>query len=176
MSNEIKRQISKVKNKKKKVPLYCPLPFNFAFLIFPGGDGWKTLWQDLLFGARMLKTKPGFTLAAVIALALGIGANTAIFSVMMTVLVRPLPFKEPESLVYLWNKNQALGVRARAISRRATSSLSGSGATSCAQITSWTISGVHVKGVDLERVEGMPGQHQFLSDPGCRPAAGPRLR
>src|SRR5215475_10828453 len=58
-------------------------------------------WQDLRFSARMLKTKPGFTLAAALALALGIGANTAIFSLIMTVLARPLPLGEPETLVYL---------------------------------------------------------------------------
>ena len=69
------------------------------------------LWQDLRFSVRTLKTKPGFTLAAVIVLALGIGANTAIFSVIMAVLARPLPFGEPETLVYLWNTNPAVGAR-----------------------------------------------------------------
>src|SRR5262249_57673402 len=68
-------------------------------------------WQDLRFGARMLIIKPGFTLAAALAPALGIGANTAIFSVIMTVLARPLPFGEPDTLVYLWNTNPALGAR-----------------------------------------------------------------
>nr|MBP6824693.1 ABC transporter permease [Acidobacteriota bacterium] len=64
----------------------------------------QTLWQDLRFGARMLLKNTGFTLVAVFTLALGIGANTAIFTVVNATLANGLPYRDPEQLVHLWER------------------------------------------------------------------------
>src|SRR5262245_2558989 len=72
----------------------------------------QTLFQDLRFGARMLLKKPGFTLIAVITLALGIGANTAVFTLIEGVFLRPFPIAEPERVVALSLKTKSGGLNA----------------------------------------------------------------
>ena len=70
-----------------------------------------TLFQDVRYGLRVLVTKPTFTIVAVLTLALGVGANTAIFSIVNTVLLRSLPYPDPDRLVRIFFNKPGVGLR-----------------------------------------------------------------
>ena len=70
----------------------------------------ETLWQDLRSGLRLLTKNPGFTVVAILSLTIGIGANSAIFSVTSALLLRPLSYQDADRLVILWNRSPGLNV------------------------------------------------------------------
>jgi putative ABC transport system permease protein len=134
----------------------------------------ESLLQDARFGIRMLLRSPGFTIAALITLALGIGANTAIFSVVNTVLLRPLPYADPNRLVVLGDREQ--DGRASNIDFTTFSDIRDRNQTfeSLALMRSWwpTL----VAGGEAERLPAVRVSWTFFSMLGVRPALGRDFR
>src|SRR6266545_8034353 len=132
------------------------------------GVSWiENLGQDVRYGARMLRKHPGFTTVAVLTLALGIGANTAIFSVVNAVLLRPLPFKEPDRL-FLVEAKGGFGVMAGGDFRDLVEHGSLFSSVAAYNTTTLNLSGKS----DPERVKGLRVSASFFSTFGVQPIRG----
>ena len=94
----------------ERAPIHGALLVNDCGVAAVSTPGMDTLLQDIRFGWRLLRRTPGFTIAAVLALALGVGATTAIFSVLDRVVLRPLPYSDPDRLLMVWETNDAKGL------------------------------------------------------------------
>jgi putative ABC transport system permease protein len=131
----------------------------------------ETLLQDLRYGVRMLLKQPSFTAVAVIALALGIGANTAIFSVVNAILLRPLNYKDSERLVQVYHNYPKLDLKASVSAsgyshyRDNCDSFDAIGAAS-----GWPVN--LTESGDPERLPGMAVSHTFFSTLGVEAARG----
>jgi predicted permease len=131
-----------------------------------------TLLQDVRYALRLLRTNPGFTVVAVLSLALGVGANTAIFSIVNAVLLRPLPYRDSDRLVRIYFNQPGIGLRDVAFSKPEMDDLR-------------TRAGVFedvtpvLEGSDImtgakqpERLEGLSGSFSYFSMLGATPQIG----
>ena len=133
----------------------------------------ETLWQDIRYGVRTLVKQPAFTLVAIITIALGIGANTAIFSVVNAVILRPLPYAEAERLVMLWGTTANDGNQEQPFSfgdfndlRNQSKSFSTLAAAS--PLWNFTLTG----GGEPEPIQGLFVSHDLFDMLGVRPEMG----
>jgi predicted permease len=127
----------------------------------------ETFLQDLRFGARMLRKNPGFTAVAILTLALGIGANAAIFSLVNGVLLKPLPYSQPDRLVKLWNIGMPKGALLALKDRMKTVDIAG---------FTWS-DGWNITGLDEPlRVNGSRISPEVFSMLGVHPEIGREFR
>ncbi|MGH9843283.1 MAG: ABC transporter permease [Blastocatellia bacterium] len=132
----------------------------------------QTLWQDLRYGARMLRKRPGFTLIAVATLALGIGANTAIFSVVNAVLFRPLPYVQPEQLVSVYDSLPSINFPRAGLSEAEFAGLRNQN-RSFAEVAAWYWGGAALRGVaEPERITAPRATANFFRALGVNIALG----
>ncbi len=130
-----------------------------------------TLWQDLRYGLRVLAKSPAFTLVAVFTLALGIGANTAIFTIVYGVLLRPLPFPEPDRIVQL-AESYKQATDEMDLDSREWKRLQDYG-TPFESMAAYTSVGYNLAaGTGAEHLRGMPVSSQYFSVLGVQPALG----
>ncbi|HYP29575.1 MAG TPA: ABC transporter permease [Blastocatellia bacterium] len=132
----------------------------------------EKLLQDLRYSARMLAKKPAFTTVALLTLALGIGANSAIFSVVNAVLLRPLPYKDPERLVMLFHSYPNINLPRASVSPGGFMDYREQ-ASSFEQLTAFQGQGVNLTDEgEPERVQGLNVSANFFDTLGVAPAKG----
>src|SRR6266513_60712 len=132
----------------------------------------ETLFNDIRYAIRSLLKRPGFTAIAVITLALGIGASTAIFSVVHAVLIRPLPYRNSDRVVWLSNRNPALGVSGTFLNDADILDYRDQ-AQSFDQIASWGTLPLNLYGaITLERVDAVYVTTNFFQTLGVLPMLG----
>jgi putative ABC transport system permease protein len=130
--------------------------------------------QDVRYGIRSLAHTPGFTAAAILTLALGIGANTSIFSLVDAALLRPLPYRAPERLATVWNQHPQ---RARAGFSAPRLFALRQNANAFEHVAGWANSAFNVSGAGLpERVGGMSVSWDFFDTLGVAPFLGRGFR
>jgi putative ABC transport system permease protein len=128
--------------------------------------------QDLRFGLRGLRKSPTFTLAAAVTLALGIGANTAVFSVVNALLLRPLPYDDAGRLVWVWGDNRRLGVSQGYLSSGDIQDFGQQGSR-LESVSAWTTVPVNlVEETRSERLEGILASPNFFRTLGVRVSRG----
>ena len=147
----------------------------------PIGEGHRAsvfgdLVQDVRFGLRMLRKSPGFTAVAVLTLALGIGANTAIFTVINAVLLRPLPFGEPDRLVRIWESNPPRGWPQFGVSHPNYLDWAAQVRTFDALAATAGAAFTLTEGGNAERVVALAVTHTFLPVLGAAPMIGRNFR
>jgi len=141
------------------------------------GYNLESLLRDVRFGARMLLKRPGFTIVAVATLGLSIGANTAIFSLVNGVLLRPLPFPDAERIIYFEGKNPAAGISESNISFLDFTDWSQQTDLFASTAAYWTGSGQFgADGAEPERVPRAGVTTGFFSVLGVRPLLGRTFR
>ena len=133
----------------------------------------ETFWQDVRYGARMLVKAPGFTAVAVLTLALGIGANTAIFSIVNGVLLKPLPYPEPQKLVTVWGRFTGIGLPddRNAISAPEFRDIQDLN-HSFSEVAAMTNASFNIAGASPERIEGAAVSPSLFPMLGVQPAVG----
>jgi putative ABC transport system permease protein len=132
----------------------------------------ETLWQDLRYGLRILRRNPGFTLLAVFTLALGIGANTAIFSVIYGVLLRPLPYQDGNQLVVIRQQAPLAGINNLNFSVKEITDYREQSQTLASMIEHHSMSFTLLGGAEPERIQTGVVSANFFEMMGVQPLLG----